>query len=230
VTQKAARRALEHCEIVWWRGYVKGRFLAYAGSGPAREPVGESPEIKWRSSKPPEPTEAAVAALDALTGELVDAGWQLEQGDAEPWFGLRLSRPAAATAPAPVRPAPASAPPAAALPPAEAALDEALLAELRSELDDARASVRRERGLRLDAESEVLRLKEPPPRRPATQPLSSWALLAAYTIVVAAAALVGLLGFESVYGAVVAGLTMLAVVVAVDSWIVARRRRDPASP
>lgn len=216
---KTVPRDLEHCEIVWWRGYVKGRFTAY---GAAREPIAESPAIRWRSSAPPEPTEAAVAALEALTARLSDAGWQLEERDADPWFALHLSRPAETDAPLPIRPA--------LQPPAEPALDEALLVELRAELDDARAAARRERDRRLDAEAEVLRLKEPPPRRPATQPLSAWALLGAYAIVVAAATLVGLLGFESVYGAVVAGLTTLAVVVAIDSWIVARRRREPAQP
>ncbi len=75
----------------------------------------------------------------------------------------------------------------------------------------------------------MLRLKEPPPRRPATQPLSAWALRAAYVIAVAAAAAVGLLGFESVYGAVVAALTTLAVTLAIDSWVVARRRKAVAS-
>lgn len=221
---------LETCEVVWWRGYVKGRFQAYAGSGAAAELIAESPAIKWRSSAPPAPTAAATAALDALTAELAEAGWQVEEREAGPWFGLRLSRPAVVVeaptavvvdAPIAVRPAPPS--------PAESNLDEALLAELRAELDDARAAARRERNRRIDAEAEVLRLQEPPPRRPATQPFSAWALLAAYAIVVAAGAIVGLLGFESVYGAVVAGLTTLAVVVAMDSWIVARRRK-PAAP
>ncbi|HST16977.1 MAG TPA: hypothetical protein VLK36_04865 [Gaiellaceae bacterium] len=232
MSQKAAPRDLERCEIVWWRGYVKGRFLAYAASGP--EPVGESPAIRWRSSSPPGPTEEAVAALDALTAQLSEAGWKVEERDGDPWFGLRLSRPAAAKAPVSVRPAPMPVPAPVAAPTPEppldeGLLDEALLVELRAELADARDAARRERDRRLDAEAEVLRLKEPPPRRPATQPLSAWALLGAYAIVVAAATLVGLLGFESAYGAVVAGLTTLAVVVAVDSWIVARRRRAQAA-
>jgi len=219
---------LEICEVVWWRGYVKGRFQAYAGSGPAAELIAESPAIKWRSSAPREPTAAATAALDALTAELAETGWQVEEREAGPWFGLRLSRPAvvmeaptAPTTPTAVRPARA--------PAAESNLDEALLAELRAELDDARAAARRERGRRLDAESEVLRLQESPPRRPATQPLSAWALRAAYAIAVAAAAVVGLLGFGSTYGAVVAALTTLAVMVAIDSWIVARRRQPAPS-
>lgn len=223
MTPKAASRGLESCEIVWWKGYVKGRFQAFAGSTPARVLIAESPDIRWRSSTPPEPTEAATAALDALTAQLSEAGWQVDDRDGGPWFGVRLSRPAIGDAPVPVRPAPDPAP----LP--ESKLDEALLAELRAELDDVRAAARRERGRRLDAEAEVLRLQESPPRRPATQPLSAWALRAAYVIAVATAAVVGLLGFASIYGAVVAALTTLAVMVAIDSWIVARRRRPALS-
>jgi hypothetical protein len=48
-------------------------------------------------------------------------------------------------------------------------------------------------------------------------------LLAVYAISVVAAALVGLVGFESAYGAAVAALTVLALSIAVDSWIAARR-------
>ncbi len=221
MTPKAPSCELERCEIVWWRGYVKGRFQAYGGSAPAGVLIAESPAIRWRSPAPPEPTEAALAALDTLKAELAEAGWQLEEGEAGPWFGLRLSRPVVSDLPVPVRQAPT--------PQAETKLDVALLAELRAALDDARAAARRERDRRLDAEAEVLRLKEPPPRRPATQPLSAWALRGAYAIAVAAAAAVGLLGFASVYGAVVAALTTLAVTLAIDSWIVARRRKAVAS-
>jgi hypothetical protein len=228
MTAKAASRGLETCEIVWWRGYVKGRFQAVGGAGPERVLLAESPAIRWRSSSPPEPTEAATAALDALTAQLAEADWEVEDRADGSWFGLRLSRPALGPAAAPVRPAPDLQPAPEPAPLPESKLDDALLAELRAELDDVRAAALRERDRRLDAEAEVLRLIEPPPRRPATQPLSAWALLAAYAIVVVAGALVGLLGFESLYGGVVAGLTTLAVVVAIDSWIVARRRR-PAS-
>ena len=215
--------ALETCEIAWWRGYVKGRFQAYVGPPARRELIGESPAFRWRSSEPPAPTAAAKAALGVLTDELAETGWHLEEHDAEPWFALRLSRPAVADlwAPTPTPVSPGAADP-------KPRLDEALLAELRSELDDAREAARLERGRRLEAEAEALRLKEPPPRRRPTQPLSAWALLASYGIAVAAAALVGLVGFESIYGAVVAGLTTLAVVVSVDSWIAARRRGPAA--
>lgn len=218
---RTAPRALESCEIVWWRGYVKGRFQAYAGAAPERELIAESPAIRCRSSTPPEPTAAAVAALDALTEQLSETGWQAQEGQTHPWFGLRLSRLVEAKAPphaqaktTPTRSRPSSE--------REPKLDDALLAELRVELEDARTAVRQERHRRLDAEAETLRLMEPPRQRP-TLPLSLW-LLASYGIAVLAAAFVGLVGFGSIYGAAVAALTTLAVVVAIDSWIVARRR------
>jgi hypothetical protein len=226
VNPRAASPALESCQIVWWRGYVKGRFQAYAGAAPERELIAESPAIRWRSSTPPEPTEAAVAALDALTNRLSEAGWQPQQGQVDPWFGLRLSRPAAANAEAPTHVHAGTTPTRARSrrsPEREPRLDDALFAELRAEIEDARAAVRQERDRRFEAEAEALRLKEPP-ARPPTQPLSERALLAAYAIAVLAAALVGLVGFDSIYGAIVAALTTLAVVVAIDSWIVARRR------
>jgi len=221
---KHAPSVVESCEIVWWRGYVKGRFQAYAGPVDARVLIAESPPIRWRSSTPPDATEAATVALDVLTEQLSEVGWRVEERDEGPWFGLRFSRPATAEAPTPVRRVPEPEPE----PEPAAHLDDALLAELRAELDAARAAARRERAGRLEAEVEALRLKEPPPRRPATQPLSAWALLAAYGIAVAAAAVIGFVGFESVYGAVVAALTTLAVVVAIDSWIVARRHGPAA--
>jgi hypothetical protein len=227
---RAASPALERCEIVWWRGYVKGRFQAYAGAAPERDLIAESPAIRWRSSALPEPTEAAVAALDALTDRLSEAGWQAQEGQADPWFGLRLSRPATAEVEAPTRVRVATTPTRARSRPSperEPRLDDALLAELRAELEEARAAVRQERDRRIDAEADVLRLEEPPRPRP-TPRLSVWALLATYAIAVLAAAFVGLAGFESIYGAVVAALTTLAVVVAIDSWIVARRHTSAA--
>jgi len=223
---RVASPELESCEIVWWRGYVQGRFQAYAGVGPESELIAESPAIRWRSSAPPERTEAAVAALVALTDRLSEDGWQAQAGQANPWFGLRLARPASAQAQAPTRihapttPTPVRSGPS---PEREPRLDDALLVELRAQLDDARVAARQERDRRVEAEAEALRLKEPPRPRQA-QPLSVWALLAAYAIAVLAAALVGLAGFGSIYGAVVAAMTTLAVVVAIDSWIVARRR------
>ena len=233
MTSRTASPALESCEIVWWRGYVTGRFHAYAGAAPETELIAESPSIRWRSSAPPVRTEAASDALDALIERLSEAGWQVEDGEAEPWFALRLSRLSFSSEEKPTTVYPAPTPmPAQALrrPPSEPEprLDDALLAELRAELAEARDVVRQERDRRLEAEVEVLRLKEPLPRRRPPRPLSFWVRLAAYAIVVFAAAMVGLVGFESIYGASVAALTTLAVVIAIDSWVVARRETSAA--
>jgi hypothetical protein len=86
-------RRLDTCEIVWWSGYVKGRFQAYARStaGVPRL-VAESPAIRWRSSSPPGPIEAAVDALEVLTRALADAGWVVVDRSGETWFGMVLAR------------------------------------------------------------------------------------------------------------------------------------------
>ena len=228
MTHRTAPPVLESCEIVWWRGYVTGRFYAYAGDPPARELIAESPAVRSRSSAPPERTEAAVAALDALIERLAEAGWQVEDRQVDPWFGLRLSRPAAEATEGetPVHAPPTPMPSRGRRKSAGESvprMDDALLAEVRAELEEARAAVRQERERRLEAEVEALRLKEPPARRQPPGPPPAGVRLAAYAIVVVAAALVGLVGFESIYGAAVAALTTLAVVIAIDSWIVARR-------
>jgi hypothetical protein len=86
-------QGLDTCEIVWWSGYVKGRFQAYARST-AELPrlIAESPAIRWRSSSPPGPTEAAVEALETLTSRLAEAGWVVVDRSGGTWFGMVLSR------------------------------------------------------------------------------------------------------------------------------------------
>jgi hypothetical protein len=95
-------QGLDTCEIVWWSGYVKGRFQAYARatSGTPRL-VAESTAIRWRSAAPPGPTEAAVEALEMLTGRLADAGWVVVDRSGETWYGMVLSRHADAEPAAP---------------------------------------------------------------------------------------------------------------------------------
>jgi hypothetical protein len=92
-----ASQGLDTCEIVWWSGYVKGRFQAYARST-SHVPwlVAESPAIRWRSASPPGPTEAAVQALETLTRGLADAGWVVVDRSGKTWFGMVLSRHAGA--------------------------------------------------------------------------------------------------------------------------------------
>jgi hypothetical protein len=233
---------IETCEIAWWRGYVKGRFQAYATSTDGLSHlIAESPPIPWRSSAPPGPTNAAVDALGVLTELLSAEGWTVSDASGEPWFRLVLAREGE------LRPSPddgddrlvdeAPAPPplsrrrrARQHPQHDVAvLDAALLDELRAELEGAREQAQRERDRRLAAETKALRLVEPAgaeraaPAHPASPPPAP-VLVVAYAIAIVAAAVVGLVGFESAYGAVVAGLTVLALSIAVDSWIAARRR------
>lgn len=221
MSRNAVIPELETCEIVWWRGYVKGRFLAFASTAEGARLIGESPAIAWRSGAPPGPTEAAVAALDALTAQLVAGGWEVAARDAETWCELILSRPRA-DAGAPTGEAPST--------------DETpvptLLEQLQSELAVAREAAGRERARRLAAEAESNALRRADPgdarpgdaARPAVEPLSPRALFVAYAIAVTTAFGVGLVGFESVYTAFVAALTTCALSVAIDSWLVARRR------
>jgi hypothetical protein len=220
-----AGQALETCQIVWWAGYVKGRFQAYTTqTSLAPELVDESPAIRWRSDLPPGPVEPAVAALEVLTRRLADAGWVVTGRSDETWYGLMLSRPAAEGArpetlddrPEPeVHREPA--------PPPEAHLDSALLTQLRSELEDARHAAELERTRRIEAESGALRLI--PPQDDVPEPPRSRVLFfTLYAAAVAAAVLVFLVGFDSVYAAVDAGLTTAAVCVALDSWLVVHRR------
>jgi hypothetical protein len=231
MSARPAARNVETCEIGWWRGYVKGRFQAYLVSSDGSRLLAESPPIPWRSSDAPGPTEAAVQALGVLTELLVAQGWNVTNAAAEPWFRLSFARPATAEQ------APAEddgpAPPAARQrrrtvqrrPADVGVLDEALLEQLRLELEGARLDAQRERDRRLEAERKALRLVEPdraPPRAVHAPPPA--VLLGVYAIAVVAAALVGLVGFESAYGAAVASLTVLALAIGVDSWIAARRR------
>jgi hypothetical protein len=62
------------CEIVWWRGYVKGHFEAWTQppSG-ERRCVGASPAFRWRSPDPPPDAEPASSALETLLAGLADA-------------------------------------------------------------------------------------------------------------------------------------------------------------
>lgn len=241
MSRNAVIPELETCEIVWWRGYVKGRFLALTRTAEGERLIGESPALPWRSATPPGPTEAAVAALDALTAQLVAAGWEVEARDEETWPPeLIFSRPRADVGRTATDAAPTAnvKPVLTALeqprePQAEPPLDAALLEQLQMELAAARAAAGRERARRLEAEAESNALRRadlveaPPveaPPRPAAEPVSPGVLFVAYAIAVTAAFGVGLVGFESVYAAVVAALTTCAVSVAIDSWLVARRR------
>src|SRR3954469_14687943 len=231
----------ETCQIVWWKGYVKGRFVALVGSEVApAEVVGESPPIRWRGSGEPEPTESAVQALDALTESLVDAGWTLREPRADAWFGLVLSRPA--TAPVVAAAADYPRPPVAvrevSAGPADAPVVERLHLELVRALDEIEHTrrLRQEAGQQTEqqAEQQAIRAAAPSaPPRP-LPPQSSRGRRSVLTAVelasVVAASMVALLLFESAYAAAVAALTAGAVALGLDSLLAVRGVRKLSPP
>ena len=141
----------ETCRIAWWKGYVKGRFVAVLESE-ARQPevVAESPSWRWPGSAPPEPTDEARRALDALTDELVASGWTLDESQPEVWYERVLTRPAIALAAVTDEPDEA---PVLRVAPAEEPRESQAVARLRSELvlaldEVERAAAAEERGRR----------------------------------------------------------------------------------
>jgi hypothetical protein len=224
--------AVETCEIVWWSGYVKGRFQAYT-SPASRAPVliAESPAIRWRSSDPPGPTETAVHALEELTSRLAEEGWVVAERTGNTWYGLLLTRPSSRSAPLPV------------IHEREAFVDDeeevaeedrlesALLAELQRELREAREEAERERRRRIEVESGLRLVEAAPKAEPGSEPASPRPrfVYPAYVVAVAVAAVIFLVGFGSPYASLVAALTTAAVALALDSWLVARRAKSRAA-
>jgi len=222
--------AVETCEIVWWSGYVKGRFQAYT-SPASRAPVliAESPAIRWRSSDPPGPIETAVHALEELTSRLAEEGWVVAERTGNTWYGLLLTRAGSRSAPPPViheREAFVEHEEEAA---EEDRLESALLAELQRELREAREEAERERRRRIEVES-GLRLVEAAPKAESEQAAPRPRFVyPAYVVAVAVAAVIFLVGFGSPYASLVAALTTAAVALALDSWLVARRAKSRAA-
>jgi len=214
-----APQRIETCVVVWWKGYVKGRFQAQLESD-AEPPVvvAESAPVRWRGDAPPERTDALVGALAQLVGALRSAGWSAEGSPDDSWYGLVFSRPAPAldetmsiTEVAP---------------PTERGPGESqAVARLQSELLAAREEAERERQLRRDAERRPTlvetRARDVPRATPARSPV--WIVVEAAAVVAAAALF--LLGFGSLYAAVVATLTTAAVCLGFDSYLATRPRR-----
>jgi hypothetical protein len=237
----------ETCRIAWWKGYVKGRFVAVLESE-ARQPevVGESPSWRWPGSTPPEPTDEARHALDALTDKLVASGWTLEPGQPEVWYERVLTRPAIALAAVPDELDEPGAPdeaPDLRVVAAEEPRESQAVARLRSELLLALDEVERQQRLRNEAEDRARRAAT---RRDAVPPAAHaadwsarpgrrhalWIVLELASVVAVAA--IFLLLLDSTYAAVVAGLTAGAVVLALDSLFAVRSGRaapprEPAS-
>lgn len=205
---------LDTCRVRWWSGYVKGRFQAYVDLDPPGL-AGESRALRWR---PPEPTDEAKAALAELSERLVASGWTPTGSTGGEWFELVFTRP--------------SERPMVEEPPAEGDLDSELMDQLRDEVRAARAEAARERRARLAAEAAAARspastsvpavLAVAPAVAAQRRTRPSVALLTVYAAAVIAAAAAFLIGFHSIYAAVVVALTVGAVCLALDSWRVTR--------
>ena len=228
----------ETCRIAWWKGYVKGRFVALVESE-AHPPhlIAESPPIRWRGSEPPEPTEAAVQALDALAERIVSSGWTPGEVSTDAWFGLVFSRPATALVVVegiddePDQEVESSAPD-------DERRESPAVTRLRSELLHALDEVDRQQRLRAEAEERAKRVVTNATPAAATaadtetddvpqlaSELRAVAIALEMTSVVVTA-VIFLLVFDSIYAAVVAALTTGAVVLGLDSLFAVRSGRD----
>ncbi len=118
--------AVETCEIVLWRGYVKAGFVAvpYGGPGKAAEPPAS--RLFRSRERSPAPEGAALAAHESLVEQLLRDGWE-PVGNGSSWYSRTFRRPrwspsielsppedevSAMTAVLPVPPAPAAPDPA----------------------------------------------------------------------------------------------------------------------
>jgi hypothetical protein len=222
-TDSEVGRAVETCQIVWWCGYVTGRFQAVgASSSELPRLIAQSPQIRWRSSTPPGPTEAAVAALESLKNSLFDAGWTVAATDEESWFGLALARPISVDAHAHEAAFEDTPEDRDSTAERQLQIDSALIAQLRSELEKANRETEAQRRYRLEAEAKRVPLPRAAPARHSTnrRPL----LLLAYAIAILGTAAISYLAFHSVYAVLVAALTAVALSVTVDSWRIARQQ------
>ena len=208
---------VETCAVVWWKGYVKGRFQAQLESDPPVV-VAESPLVRWRGDLLPDPNDTLVSALAELAGSLRAAGWNVE--------GARMTRGTgwcSAGRQRHRRPARNRGRGRAAL---ERELRESqAVTLLRSELGAARDAAERERQLRLEAEWQPRLGAERVPAvpLPAAKRRPDRIVVESASVVVAAAFF--LLGFGSLYAAAVAALTTAAVCLGFDSYLATRPQR-----
>ena len=76
-------RSYAYCEIVWWRGYVTGQFVARREDG---ELVAQSRPFRWSRTKPPPETKGRARRAYARLVERLEAdGWHAVD-DGELWF------------------------------------------------------------------------------------------------------------------------------------------------
>lgn len=73
---------------------MRSKFVAVlAGVKGRRGVVASSPPFNWPPTRPPEETDAAKAALDALVELLVAAGWEPLDAGADAWYELTFLPP-----------------------------------------------------------------------------------------------------------------------------------------
>jgi hypothetical protein len=85
---------LEHCQIVWWRGYVMSDFYALAEKADGRtEIVARSRSFRWHQSEPPPERGSAAEAHAGLLDALAESGWERLSGATHAWYAVRLQRP-----------------------------------------------------------------------------------------------------------------------------------------
>ena len=78
------------CRIIWWRGYVKSRFIAIAE--PNREGnavIAASPFFRWRRAEPPPETPEIAQALGTLVEGLEQRGWRVSRRGRR-WFSVHM--------------------------------------------------------------------------------------------------------------------------------------------
>jgi len=201
---------LETCSVTWWRGYVRGRFQAVSHDPPAV--IAESQPLRGGAEGPDE-TPDAVAALERVTQQLVDEGWEASETSGDSWFERTFTR----------RPLALPDPPPLETPTLLRELDAGLVTLLHEELEDARETAARERRGRLEAERHLHAVEQQPLAEGARRRRHSTApVLAAWAVAVLCAAALSAALTHSLYATAVVTLTAAAVALGVDSWRVSR--------
>ncbi len=78
------------CRIIWWRGYVKSRFIAVAEPDHEGDPViAASPFFRWRRPEPPPETPEIAQALRTLVEGLERRGWRVSRRGRR-WFSMHM--------------------------------------------------------------------------------------------------------------------------------------------
>lgn len=83
----------QECEIIWWRGYVAGEFVAVRiVDGIPAEEVGRSEAFRWLRARPVPPEKRRVVSrLETLGKQLESQGWE-RTGQGHEWCAHRFRR------------------------------------------------------------------------------------------------------------------------------------------